>query len=302
MSKVSVYMTRLRYVDGVRAALAAGVVLGCWAAGCSRPAMLLPSETRSAPPPAPAAPEGAALPAAPPRQVDLGKSVMGQPLVLEVFGTGPQPVLILGGFHGDEASGADVARRLAALLREDPAAAQGRPVAVLAPVNPDGLTRGTRANANGVDLNRNFPAQNWRPSAAGRRYFGGRQPASEPEVRAVMWAVEWLRPGLVISLHARARGPCNNYDGPAGRPVAERMARHNGYPVVATIGYPTPGSLGNWAGIDQRIPMVTLELPGRLGGRPCWRANREALLAAVGGHAAPPTPSAPAAEDTALGQ
>jgi protein MpaA len=74
--------------------------------------------------------------------------------------------------------------------------------------------------------------------------------------------------------------PCNNYDGPA-EPLARRMAAANGYPIRASIGYPTPGSLGSWAGIDRHIPIITLELPAAAAAARCWEANREALLAAV---------------------
>ena len=59
------------------------------------------------------------------------------------------------------------------------------------------------------------------------------------------------------------------------------MGRHNGYPVTATMGYPTPGSLGSWAGIDRQIPIVTLELPREQPGHEAWVTNREALLAAI---------------------
>ncbi|MDI5754606.1 DUF2817 domain-containing protein, partial [Salmonella enterica subsp. enterica serovar Montevideo] len=33
---------------------------------------------------------------------------------------------------------------------------------VVLAVNPDGCQLGLRANANGIDLNRNFPAANWK--------------------------------------------------------------------------------------------------------------------------------------------
>jgi protein MpaA len=59
------------------------------------------------------------------------------------------------------------------------------------------------------------------------------------------------------------------------------MHRHNGYPVLATMGYPTPGSLGSWAGIDRQIPIVTLELPREDSGTAAWAQNKEALLAAI---------------------
>ncbi len=76
---------------------------------------------------------------------------------------------------------------------------------------------------------------------------------------------------------------CNNYDGPAGA-LAEIMARKNHYPVKASIGYPTPGSFGSWAGIDQNIPTITLELPREQPISRVWLANRNAILAAVRTH------------------
>jgi protein MpaA len=74
--------------------------------------------------------------------------------------------------------------------------------------------------------------------------------------------------------------PCNNYDGPAQH-IAELMSRYNSYPATPTIGYPTPGSLGSWAGIDRQIPMITLELPRKLPGDQAWPNNRQAILAAI---------------------
>ena len=52
------------------------------------------------------------------------------------------------------------------------------------------------------------------------------------------------------------------------------MTSHNGYPTMASIGYPTPGSLGSWAGIDRGIPIITLELPARETGPAAWERNR----------------------------
>jgi len=230
---------------------------------------------------APVAPQGGRTPAeAPVRRVELGRSVRGVPLVLEVFGDGPERILVFGGIHGDEASSAEVARRLADWLRIEWRLFEGRTVGVLAEANPDGLALGRRTNANGVDLNRNFPARNWRAGSGGRVRHGVRA-ASEPETRAIMGAVELIRPDRVMSIHtARVGGCCNNYDGPAAQ-LAQRMAAHNRYPVRASMGYPTPGSFGSWAGTDRRIPTITLELPGGKSGWAAWRENQAALVAFI---------------------
>ena len=62
----------------------------------------------------------------------------------------------------------------------------------------------------------------------------------------------------VLSVHAPFA--CVNYDGPA-QEWAEAIAASCGWPARADIGYPTPGSLGSWLGIDRGLPVITLELP-----------------------------------------
>jgi protein MpaA len=68
--------------------------------------------------------------------------------------------------------------------------------------------------------------------------------------------------------------------------MAATLARHNGYPVQHSVGYPTPGSFGSWAGGDLGLPVVTLELPRSNNGERAWAENREGLLELLRGQAA----------------
>lgn len=261
-----------------------GAALGC----AERTAPPGPPQTTPGPeinvtgpdaPPAPSTAETAARPSDP-RVQTIGRSIRGAAIEMHTLGRGPVETLIFAGIHGDERNSAELAELLVAHLRANPAAGNGRGVAIIPRANPDGLARGTRGNANGVDLNRNFPASNWRPAGRGRRH--GTHAASEPETRALIAVMERLRPARIVSIHAIHGGrECNNFDGPA-RHLAERMTALNGYPTKASIGYPTPGSFGSWAGIDRRIPTVTLELPRSRTGRQCWPQQRAALLAVIG--------------------
>src|SRR4051794_36787117 len=212
------------------------------------------------------------------REVELGRSVEDREIVVRVLGSSPDVTLIMGAIHGNEPTTAVVAERLLEHLRSHPEQLDGRSVAILTVANPDGLARRLRTNKRLVDLNRNFPATNWARTRRGV-YFGGTAAASEPETLALMKLFDELKPARVISIHSMDK-PCNNYDGPA-KAIAEMMSGLNGYEAKDNIGYPTPASLGSWAGIDRQIPMITLELPRKMGGEEAWQQNRQALLAVI---------------------
>jgi protein MpaA len=198
-----------------------------------------------------------------------------------VFGRrGNGTKLVFAGFHGDEPKGVSLANRLIEALTVNQSIAGGMQYIIVPTVNPDGLSRRSRRNARGIDINRNFPTRNWEVGTPRNRMFGGQEPASEPETRVVIQAIKRYKPDAIITIHSISGGRhCNNFDGPA-EGIARAMNRHNGYPVTPTIGYPTPGSFGTWAGIERSIPTVTLELPTAHSLRQCWSDNCDALLVA----------------------
>jgi murein peptide amidase A len=125
----------------------------------------------------------------------IGRSVRGRPIRLVRIGARDAPVrvLVVGCIHGTERAGLAVTR---ALRRVAPPA--GAQLLVLDALNPDGCGRGTRGNARGVDLNRNFP---WGWHRQGGTYASGPRPASEPETRAAMALVDKERPAATIWFH-----------------------------------------------------------------------------------------------------
>lgn len=210
---------------------------------------------------------------------EIGRSVEGRPIRAAEFGHGHNVTLIFGGYHGDEPVSADLALRLGEYLKTAGHGLSNALVVIVPEVNPDGLHRRTRKNANGVDLNRNLPASNWRNSKRSSATYGGGRPGSEPETKAVLHALMAYRPNKVITIHQARRGPMLDYNGPA-KALATVMSRESHYPVGMFFGN-LPGSLGSYVGMDRGIPIVTLEL--RKGGtaQSAWEQNRSALLAAI---------------------
>ena len=191
---------------------------------------------------------------------DYGRSVEGIPLTVYLPDTGDPGLLILATIHGDEAeTTVVVSEALRCIPRGDLQAA------VILCGNPDGMLRGTRGNARGVDLNRNFPTSNWSPDpvhyksrATDARDIAlspGAAPASEPETSALIALLERLRPRAVISLHAALA--C--IDDPNASALGRRLAERCAVPLQTDIGYPTPGSMGTWAG-EHGLALITWEL------------------------------------------
>ncbi len=272
--------------------LTVGVILFLINPGCQTP----PAPSPRLPDPVAERPQGPAMPARhdpihrfqpvelspPPAETTriCGFSREGKPITMTVFGTAPPAVFIFGGIHGNEPTSALLAHRLIEHLRTNPTLYASCQVAILPEANPDGLALGTRGNIHGVDLNRNFPASNY-PADGNLPVVHGPFAGSEPETQAILEAIRQVKPVRIVSIHSIQRGRHgNNFDGPA-RALAEEMSRHNGYPILPTMGYPTPGSFGTWAGVDQRIPTITLELPADNDSDTCWEENGQALLAVI---------------------
>jgi protein MpaA len=129
----------------------------------------------------------------------LGRSVRGRPIMAYRLGEpGGRRVVMMSTMHGDEPH----TRQILRSLRDgDPIG--GVDLWVVPTYNPDGLARGTRSNARGVDLNRNFP---YRWADLDGRYESGRRPASEPETRAMMRFLREVRPHRVLSFHQPLHG------------------------------------------------------------------------------------------------
>lgn len=176
-------------------------------------------------------------------------------------------VLVTGAVHGDELSATGVALHWIRLAQQEqvemPQPVTWRFVPAL---NPDGLLARPpqRTNANGVDLNRNFPTPNWERDAAvywekrtrkDPRRWPGPRPLSEPETRFLHDQMQKFKPHLIVAIHA----PYGvlDFDGPSVPP--SRLGRL----YLDQVGI-FPGSLGNYGGVHKGVPVVTIELHNAL--------------------------------------
>ena len=197
-----------------------------------------------------------------PRPMVIGFSLAGRPIEVYTFGAGEREYLIVAGIHGGyEWNTIALANELITQITEHPEMiATDATLYIIRNMNPDGEARAHgvdgRVNNNGVDLNRNFPAENWttewdrdgcwiyRPTS------GGLYAGSEPETRTVMSFIKAHKIDAMISYHSAALGIF-----PGGVPWEEpskqfakalSKATRYPYPPVDT-GCEYTGTLADWA-------------------------------------------------------
>ncbi|MDD5475233.1 MAG: M14 family murein peptide amidase A [Syntrophales bacterium] len=193
-------------------------------------------------------------------------SVQGKPILLKEYhplgSRLPRArVLVVGGTHGDEYSSISIVFKWMQILDIHHS---GLFHWIFVPLlNPDGLLqeRSTRTNASGVDLNRNMPSSLWfemgyqqwfEVADRNPRYYPGHYPSSEPEASFLSELIHYFEPHAIISVHS----PLGlvDYDGPGSPPESL------GSLDLRRLGN-FPGTLGNYAGVNKGIPLITLELP-----------------------------------------
>lgn len=168
------------------------------------------------------------------------------------------PFLFIGGMHGDEPEGVQLAKDFLQWLQVAEAENRVKRSWILIPcINIDGYKKNERTNGRGVDLNRNFPTQDWTSEHKAPRYYPGPAPASEPETQALVEIINVENPVAIIHFHSWE--PCIVYTGHSGKKLAELFTLGNGYKAREDIGYPTPGSLGQYGWFEKNIPVICIE-------------------------------------------
>lgn len=211
----------------------------------------------------------------------IGDSVLGRPFEATQVGNGSQVALIIiGSIHGNEANTEALVRDLMEQYVSAPESVPPEFTLYFVPtMNPDGLAAGTRQNANRVDLNRNWPTDDWQTDAARTNGIvpgsGGPAPGSEPEVQAVgQWLLDTVKPAAqevwLLSYHS-AYPPDGGVQpgyttygapGPQADQLAQRVADLSGYTYLPTWPsvYTFTGELIHWCDLNG-IWAADIELP-----------------------------------------
>jgi murein peptide amidase A len=201
----------------------------------------------------------------------IGRSVRGQAIRAYRIGerSSRHTVLVVGCIHGNECAARAILRAL-----RDMTPFNNLDLWLVYSMNPDGTDAGTRQNARGVDLNRNF-RRDWRPiGEPWDTYYSGPRPFSEPESRTARDFLKDIRPEITIWYHQAMAIVVRTR---RHRPIQRRYARAVGLPL-RRIGF-LPGTATRWQ--KHRWPNhlgFVVELPG---GRLSRRAARRHARAVV---------------------
>lgn len=204
----------------------------------------------------------------------FGRSVKGRELRAYRIGdpTSTRKAVLIGTIHGNEA---DPAKILLNLMNGPPVT--GADIWVIPYLNRDGYAKNRRANAHGVDLNRNFPVS-WKKQ--GGKYYSGRKAASEPETRALMKFLAAVRPAYVVSLHQPLNGVDSSYG--KARWLAQRLVAGLKLPKkVFHCRSTCHGTMTQW--FNKKLPgaALTVEYGGTVSKRQATVTGPNGLLSSV---------------------
>lgn len=220
----------------------------------------------------------------------IGTSINGRAIMAHWFGNGPSMVLFVGGVHGNEKSGTYTMQSwLEELERHAERIPAGRTIVVVDNANPDGFAANIRLNSHSVDLNRNFPALDWKPNVTVPGYVnlvngGGPAALSEPESAALANFVQAHRPRAVLTFHSSASLVSPNDAGDSAA-IASLYASKTTYRYASsnqateTFKYDTTGAFEDWMRVIG-IPNVLVEHASLA--RNEFNKNINALWAMVG--------------------
>jgi protein MpaA len=203
------------------------------------------------------------------RRVVVGRSVEGRNIYADMYGSGDNAIFFVSALHGSEPVTINITDKWSDYLdNNQQIIPPDKTIGIISVANPDGVRYGIRWNARHVDLNRNWPTNDWQPHTWWGTYYcewcGGPYAASEPETRYIRWFLKKHGADGLISYHAAGdvivAGDdehtesiqwCTEYSTLSGIPFES-----GGWSA-----YPVTGDMNVWAVEELDIPSVLVENP-----------------------------------------
>jgi len=195
-----------------------------------------------------------------------GHSVEGSPILIKSFQNEKDEnrhprILLIGGTHGNEYASISTIYKWITLLNQSHTDSYDWRIIPL--LNPDGLMQksSSRTNANGVDLDRNFPTndgdhnamQYWEENTnRDPEYFPGKKALSEPESQWLAEEIKQYQPDAIITIHA----PLSSHAYISSN-IKQSKKGAQYQQSITTF----PGSFNQYVGTEINIPILTVELP-----------------------------------------
>jgi len=193
------------------------------------------------------------------RTKTIGHSTAGRRIELRQLGDTKWPgeLLVFGCIHGDECAGSKIEPVSASLTAGCPD--PDSDIYFVPNLDPDGTTAGSRLNAHGVDLNRNFPSEWQRIGSRWSPQYSGPRPFSEPETRLAAQVIRAVRPAATIWFH-QYRG-----EKPFVRAWGQSMEGARHFAALARMPFRAmrwpAGTAPNWQNHNFRGATFVVELP-----------------------------------------
>ncbi len=181
----------------------------------------------------------------------IGASEAKRDLVVEQYGDGPEVFAIFSSIHGTEAAGTPLTIKFSQYLWENPTFVDNKTILIVHLTNPDGVVANLRGNRSNIDINRNFPTDNF-----GYGIFNGEQPLTAVESQSILALLNEYQPMRVMVIHQPLN--CIDFDGDS-EALANHLSQVSGI-RIKRLGSRS-GSLGTYVGHQLGKEIITLELP-----------------------------------------